>query len=170
MLGLCCCLGFSLVVASGGHSSFWCPRLLLQWLLFSWGMGSARVRASVVAARELSGCSSLVLEHRLSSCGTWAYMWDLPGPGIKPMSPALAGGKALIWRVWEPQKLLRGCYLVWSWIDSSLSRSSTCDALGSFSYAWCAALQAGEITSVCIAILAGIFSFSVTQMQPHKGL
>jgi len=54
-------------------------------------MGSTRVRASVVAARELSGCTSLVLEHRLSSCGTWAYMWDLPGPGIKPMSPALAG-------------------------------------------------------------------------------
>ena len=30
-----------------------------------------------------------------SSCGTWASllrgMWDLPGPGIKPVSPALAG-------------------------------------------------------------------------------
>ena len=95
---------------------------------------------------------------------------NLPHPGIKPMSPALAGGKALIWRVREPQKLLRGCYLVRSWIDSSLSRSTICDALGSFSYARCAAFQAGEITSVCIAILAGIFSFSVTQMQPHKGL
>ena len=91
VLGLCCCLGFSLVMASGGHSSFWCPRLLLQWLLFSWGMGSTRVRASVVAAHELSSCSLPVLEHRLSSCGARAYMWGLPGPGIKPMSPALAG-------------------------------------------------------------------------------
>jgi len=38
----------------------------------------------------------LVAEHRLSGCVTWAYwshgMWDLPEPGIKPMSPALAGG------------------------------------------------------------------------------
>ena len=52
--------------------------------------------ASVVAARGLSSCGSRALEHRLSSCGTRAYllcgMWDLPGPGIEPMSPALAGG------------------------------------------------------------------------------
>ena len=36
------------------------------------------------------------LEHRLNSCGSWAYllhgMWDLPGSGIEPMSCALAGG------------------------------------------------------------------------------
>ena len=42
-----------------------------------------RARASVVAARKLS------------SCGAWAQllwgMWNLPGPGIKPMYPALAG-------------------------------------------------------------------------------
>ena len=35
------------------------------------------------------------LEHRLSSCGSRAQllrgMWDLPGPGVEPMSPALAG-------------------------------------------------------------------------------
>ena len=39
-------------------------------------------------------CSSWALEHRLSSWGTWAQllcsMWDLPRPGIEPMSPALA--------------------------------------------------------------------------------
>ena len=33
--------------------------------------------------------------HRLSSCGSRAQllrgMWDLPGPGPEPMSPALAG-------------------------------------------------------------------------------
>ena len=32
-------------------------------------------------------------EHRLDGCGTWAYllcgMWDLPGPGIGPLFPAL---------------------------------------------------------------------------------
>ena len=42
-----------------------------------------------------SSCGSQALEHRLSSCGTWAQllhgMWDLPGPGLKPVSPALAG-------------------------------------------------------------------------------
>ena len=43
-----------------------------------------------------SSCSSQALEHRLSSCGAWAKllrgMWDLPGPGIEPVSPALVGG------------------------------------------------------------------------------
>ena len=52
--------------------------------------------ASVVVACGLSSCVSWALEHRLSSCGTWAQllcgMWDLPGPGIEPVSPALAGG------------------------------------------------------------------------------
>ena len=62
-------------------------------------VGGARalgVWASVVVARGLSSCGSRALEHSLSSCGTWAQllhgMWDLPGPGIEPMSPALAGG------------------------------------------------------------------------------
>ena len=45
--------------------------------------------------------ASLVEEHglqarRLSSCGSRAQllrgMWDLPRPGLEPMSPALAGG------------------------------------------------------------------------------
>ena len=43
-----------------------------------------------------SGCGLQALERRLSSCGPWAEllpsMWDLPGPGIESMSPALAGG------------------------------------------------------------------------------
>ena len=51
---------------------------------------------SVVVARGLSSCSSQALECRLSSCGARAQllrgMWDLPGPGIEPVSPALAGG------------------------------------------------------------------------------
>ena len=51
---------------------------------------------SVVVARGLSSCGSRALESRLSSCGTGAQllygMWDLPGPGLEPVSPALAGG------------------------------------------------------------------------------
>ena len=42
--------------------------------------------------------ASLVVECGLSSCGTWAQqLWhmgmrDLLGPGIEPVSPAMAGG------------------------------------------------------------------------------
>ena len=54
------------------------------------------MRASVVVARRLSSCGSRALESRLSSCGAWASllhdMGDLPGPGLKLVSPALAGG------------------------------------------------------------------------------
>ena len=54
------------------------------------------MRASVVVARGFSSCGSQALEHKLSSCGARASllrgMWDLPGPGLKPVPPALAGG------------------------------------------------------------------------------
>ena len=44
----------------------------------------------------LSTCGSWALEHRLSLCGAQALllsgMWDLPGSGLEPVSPALAGG------------------------------------------------------------------------------
>ena len=59
----------------------------------AWALGT---RASVVVARGLSSCGSLALGLRLSSCGTRAQLlcstWDLPGPGLEPVSPALAGG------------------------------------------------------------------------------
>ena len=52
--------------------------------------------ASVVAACRLGSCCSRTLEFGLSSRGTWASllhgMWNLPGPGIEPVSTALAGG------------------------------------------------------------------------------
>ena len=58
----------------------------------AWASGA---QASVVVACGLSRCGSWVVEHRLSSCGAWAQllrgMWDLPGPRLEPMSPALAG-------------------------------------------------------------------------------
>ena len=61
------------------------------------GAQTLGTRASAVAAHRLSSCSARALGHAgFSSCGTWAQllcgMWDLPGPGIKPVSPALAGG------------------------------------------------------------------------------
>ena len=66
--------GLSLVAASGGHSSSRCAGLSLSWPL--------------VAEHRLQ-------MHRLSSCGSRAQllrgMWDLPRPGLEPVSPALAG-------------------------------------------------------------------------------
>ena len=45
---------------------------------------------------RLSSCGSRALECRLSSCGAQAQllrgMWDLPGPGLEPVSPAWTGG------------------------------------------------------------------------------
>ena len=50
---------------------------------------------SCCRAQALGTRASVVVAHRLSSCGSWAQlrhgMWDLPGPGIEPVSPALAG-------------------------------------------------------------------------------
>ena len=59
-----------------------------------WGPLFIAVRGSLTIA------ASLVVEHRLqtrrlSDCGSRAQllrgMWDLPRPGLEPMSPALAG-------------------------------------------------------------------------------
>ena len=68
-MGFCLCWVFvaarwlSIVAASGGY-------ILLQCTGFS--------------LRCFSCCKAQALEHRLSSCGSWAWllrsMWDLPGP------------------------------------------------------------------------------------------
>ena len=51
--------------------------------------GPLTIMASLVEEHRLQ-------THRLSSCGSWAQslrgMWDLPRPGLEPVSPALAGG------------------------------------------------------------------------------
>ena len=65
----------SLVVVSGSYSSLRCLGFSLLWLLLLQSTGSRRIVSSI--------------------CGAWVklpfHIWDLPGPGIKPMSPALAG-------------------------------------------------------------------------------
>ena len=79
--------GLSLVVASRGYSSLRCAGFSLWWLLLLRSTGSR--------CTGFSSCGSRALERRLSSCGAWAQllhgMWDLPGPGLEPVSPALAG-------------------------------------------------------------------------------
>ena len=61
-------------------------------MLWSLGLG---MRASVVLACGLSSCGSWALEHWLCSCGAQHSLlhgkWDLPEPGIEPVSPAIAG-------------------------------------------------------------------------------
>ena len=79
--------GLSLVAASGDHSLLQCAGFSLRWLLLWQSMGSRHV--------GFSSCGSRAVERRLSSWGTRAYllcgMWDLPRPGLKPVSPASAG-------------------------------------------------------------------------------
>ena len=54
------------------------------------------VQASVVVVHGLSSCGLRALERRLSSCSARAQllcsMWDLPGPGLEPVSSSSAGG------------------------------------------------------------------------------
>ena len=73
-------------------SSFLCEGFLQLWQV------GAPLHHGV---RPLTIAASLVVEHRLqtrrlSNCGSQAQllhgMWDLPGPGLEPVSPALAGG------------------------------------------------------------------------------
>ena len=81
-------MGFSLVLASGGHSSLRCAGPSLRRPLPLRSTGSRCVGFSSYGSRAPG--------HRLSSCGVRAQllhgMWDPPGPGLEPVSPALAGG------------------------------------------------------------------------------
>ena len=69
--------------------------LLFFYFWLCWVFVTARRLSSVVVAHGLSSCGLWALEHRLSSCGTRASllrgMWDLPRPGLEPVSLALAG-------------------------------------------------------------------------------
>ena len=61
-------LGLSLVAASGGYSSLQCVGFSHCGGFSCCGARALGVRASVVAARELSSCGLRALECRLSSC------------------------------------------------------------------------------------------------------
>ena len=57
----------------------------------------------------LGRCGSGDPGHKFSSRGTWAQglhdMWDLPGYGIEPVSPALAGGFFTTEPLWKPSAM-----------------------------------------------------------------
>ena len=77
----------SLVSVSRSCSLLGCTGFSLWWLLLLQSMGSRH--------KGFSSCSSQTHELGLRSCSPWAWlpygMWNLPGTGIEPMSPALAG-------------------------------------------------------------------------------
>ena len=57
------CVGFSLVVESGGYSLLWCADFSLQWLLLLWSTGSRRKGFSSCGTRVWH--TSVVVAHRL---------------------------------------------------------------------------------------------------------
>ena len=83
-LGFCCCTrAFSSCSEQGLLPK--CVGFSLQRLLLLWGRSPGHALKN-----ELSGCGLRALKHRLGSCGPQASFpqgrWDLPAPGIKPMS------------------------------------------------------------------------------------
>ena len=100
MLGLRCCVGAFSSSGERGLLLVAVRGLLIAVASLCCGARAVGARASVVVALRLSNCGSRALERRLSSCGARASllrgMWDLPGPGLKPVCPALAPpGKSL---------------------------------------------------------------------------
>ena len=74
-------LGLRFCVRAFSSCGKWGPLLIAV-------RGPLTIAASLVAEHRLQTC-------RLSSCGSRAQplrgMWDLPRPGLEPVSPALAG-------------------------------------------------------------------------------
>ena len=79
-----------------------------------WGAWAPGARASVAAA------------HGLTSFGSWAWllrgMWNLPGPGIKPLSHALAGG---FLSTVPPGKASSAYFLAFGWDDPNFCSLGT---------------------------------------------
>ena len=87
VLVLRCRMGFSLVAESRGYSLVAVGRLLIVVASLAAENGWALEHTG------FSGCSSRTSELRLRHAAYgFSYVWDLPGPGIKPASPELAGG------------------------------------------------------------------------------
>ena len=101
VLGLHCSTSFSQAAVSRATLQLQWSYFSLRWLVLLQSTGS----------RCMGFCSygSWALEPRLNLCGAQPSllhgMWVLPGPGIEPVSPALAGrflstrllGKSLNW-------------------------------------------------------------------------
>ena len=116
MLFIYGCASFSLVAESGGYSLD--GERASRHSSFSHCGAQTQAWASAVAARWLSRtCSHQTLGHRLSNYGLRALllrgMWDLPGPGIKPVFPTLTGGFFTI----EPLEKSKLFILYWNIVN-----------------------------------------------------
>ena len=89
--GLLCCAGFSLVVVSRGYSLAAVSRLLIA--------------VPFLVVPRLQSTGSVVGAPAQLLHG----MWDLPGSGIGPMSPELAGG---LFTTEPPREAPRYCLLL----------------------------------------------------------
>ena len=90
---LICWLWWTFPAAWAALWSWWAEALWLQpGLPPRWRL----LLRSGCSGRGPRSCRAWALGHRLGSLGTQAQLrqdlWDLPGPGKEPMSPALAGG------------------------------------------------------------------------------
>ena len=108
--------------------------------------GRHRLWGSVAAAHGLgvNSCGSRTLEHRLGSCGMLAQLlcsiWDLPGSGIEPVSPALAGrssdseppGKSVLQGFTGPESCSPGFW----WETAGLSVLGGGDVSGAWGSIW----------------------------------
>ena len=90
-----CCVFIAALAVSRGYCLLAVHGLLMVVASLVAEHGFWGSQASVVAMCGLSSGGSRAPGHNHSSCGTWAHlllhMWDLPRPGIEPISLALAG-------------------------------------------------------------------------------
>ena len=114
----------------------------------------------IVVCRPLTVVASLVVEHRLqthrlSNCGTWAQslrgVWDLPRPGLKPMSPALAGRFSTTAPPGKPNNYL---------LNISLSHYFSFTRLWNFQLGVCQIQTLSVYSASCVTI----------KVQSHHGL
>ena len=96
MLGLHCCARALLQLWRVGATLRCGARAPHHGGLPRRGARALGARPSAAVARRLSSRGPRAPERRLRSCGARAQllrgMWDPPGPGLEPASPALAGG------------------------------------------------------------------------------
>ena len=138
--GLVAMHGHSLVAVSGGYTLAAVSRLL-------WSQSTG---SRVCGLQQLQHVDSVAVAHGLSCPHS---MWDLPRPGIKPVSPALAGGfltarppekyklgfLILLFYCWkyslcskEGEKLhsdfykIWSCLLGWVWTKKAFSTKAAC--------------------------------------------
>ena len=95
----------------------------------SHGGGFSCCEAQALGPVGFSSYGPWALEHRFNSCGTQVYlpwsMWDLPGPGTKPVFPALAGKILYHWGTREAQDCILLTDMNSVFIIAAISRERT---------------------------------------------